>query len=101
MGDLKSKLPDLNEVVSMMDKLYQGIKCSVVGIIHDYKEKHAQNDASIDPVKPAAAAKDATVTPKAATTAKPKAAKSTTAAKSVKSTAKITATAKKSTTAPK
>ena len=40
MSDLKSKLPDLNELGSMAGKLYKDIKQSVVEIIDDYKQKH-------------------------------------------------------------
>lgn len=40
MSDLKSKLPDLNELSSIAGKLYKDIKTSVVEIIDDYKKKH-------------------------------------------------------------
>ena len=40
MSDLKSKLPDLNEITSMAGKFYTDIKKSVVEIIDDYKQKH-------------------------------------------------------------
>jgi Sec-independent protein translocase protein TatA len=40
MSDLKSKLPDLNELGSMVGKLFGDIKNSVNGIIDDYKKKH-------------------------------------------------------------
>lgn len=40
MSDLKSKLPDLNELGSMASKLFKDIKTSVCGIIDDYKDKH-------------------------------------------------------------
>lgn len=40
MSDLKSKLPDLNELGSMAGKLYNDLKTSVVEIIDDYKKKH-------------------------------------------------------------
>lgn len=40
MSDLKSKLPDLNELGSMAGKLFNDIKTSVCGIIDDYKQKH-------------------------------------------------------------
>ena len=47
MSDLKSKLPDLNELGSMAGKLYNDIKTSVVEIIGDYKKKHPETaDAS-------------------------------------------------------
>lgn len=45
MGDFKSKLPDLKELTSMSSKLFHGIKTAVTEIIHDYKEKRAQQDA--------------------------------------------------------
>ena len=41
MSDLKSKLPDLQELSSMTSKLYHGIKNSITEIVHDYKEKRA------------------------------------------------------------
>lgn len=40
MSDLKSKLPDLNELSSMAGKLYHDVKTSVLEIIDDYKKKH-------------------------------------------------------------
>ena len=40
MSDLKSKLPDLNELSSMAGKLYNDVKASVVEIIDDYKKRH-------------------------------------------------------------
>lgn len=40
MSDLKSKLPDLNELGSMAGKFYNDVKKSVVEIIDDYKQKH-------------------------------------------------------------
>ena len=42
MSDLKSKLPDMNELGSMAGKLFKDIKASVVEIIDDYKQKHPQ-----------------------------------------------------------
>ncbi len=49
MSDLKSKLPDLNEISSIAGKFYKDIKKSVIEIIDDYKQKH--------PAEPAEAAK--------------------------------------------
>lgn len=40
MSDLKSKMPDLNELSSMAGKLYHDVKTSVLEIIDDYKKKH-------------------------------------------------------------
>lgn len=40
MSDLKSKLPDLDELSTMAGKLYKDIKTSVCEIIDDYKLKH-------------------------------------------------------------
>ena len=40
MNDLKSKLPDLNELGTMAGKLYKDLKTSVCEIIDDYKLKH-------------------------------------------------------------
>ncbi len=44
MNDLKSKLPDLNELSSMAGKLYKDLKTSVCEIIDDYKVKHPSPD---------------------------------------------------------
>lgn len=43
MSDLKSKLPDMKELMSMGSKLFNGIKHSVQEIVHDYKEKRAES----------------------------------------------------------
>ena len=40
MADLKSKLPDLNEVSSMAGKLFGDIKKSITEIVDSYKKKH-------------------------------------------------------------
>ena len=40
MSDLKSKLPDMNELSSIAGKLFNDIKKSVVEIIDEYKIKH-------------------------------------------------------------
>jgi len=45
MSDLKSKLPDLNEISSMAGKLFKGIKKSVVDVIDDYKKNHPAETA--------------------------------------------------------
>lgn len=42
MSDLKSKLPDLNELSSMAGKFYHDVKTSVLEIIDDYKKKHPE-----------------------------------------------------------
>jgi len=39
MSDLKSKMPDMNEVTSMVGKFCTDVKNSIEGIVHDYKEK--------------------------------------------------------------
>ena len=58
MSDLKSKLPDLNELSSMANKLFKDIKASIDGIIKDYKDKHPDEapaaKASDKPVEEAA-----------------------------------------------
>ena len=61
MSDLKSKLPDLNELGSMAGKLYKDLKTSVCEIIDDYKSKHpSQDDAPKAPAaKPKESAKKA------------------------------------------
>lgn len=51
MSDFKSKLPDLNELGSMASKLFNGIKTSVQEIVHDYKQKRAENDAVVTPAE--------------------------------------------------
>lgn len=40
MSDMKSKLPDLNEISGMASKLFNDIKKSVCEIIDGYKQKH-------------------------------------------------------------
>ena len=50
MSDLKSKLPDMNELGSMAGKLFKDIKSSVCSIIDDYKQKHP--DVKADEKKP-------------------------------------------------
>lgn len=45
MNDFKSKLPDLKELTSMTSKLFNGLKTTVNEIIHDYKEKRAEDEA--------------------------------------------------------
>jgi hypothetical protein len=54
MSDLKSKLPDLNELSSMAGKLYNDVKVSVLEIIDDYKKKHPDdvNEPQTDTPKP-------------------------------------------------
>lgn len=39
MSDLKSKMPDMNEVSSMVGKFCTDVKNSIEGIVHEYKEK--------------------------------------------------------------
>lgn len=39
MSDLKSKLPDLNEITTMATKLFKDVKSSVGEIIDTYKQK--------------------------------------------------------------
>lgn len=60
MSDLKSKLPDLEELSSIAGKLFKDVKKSVVEIIDDYKKKHPSDEADKavkKPVKKPAAAK--------------------------------------------
>ena len=56
MSDLKSKLPDLNELGSMAGKLFKDIKTSVTGIIDEYKLKHPADTKEC--VKPKAKKKE-------------------------------------------
>ena len=58
MSDLKSKLPDMNEIGSMAGKLFKDVKSSVMEIIDDYKKKHeeiAEPAAKAEAVKKPAA----------------------------------------------
>lgn len=58
MSDLKSKIPDLNEITSMAGKLFKDVKQSITEIIADYKESHPQQEESAEVVeKPAEDAK--------------------------------------------
>ena len=59
MSDLKSKLPDMNELGTMAGKLFKDIKTSVCGIIDDYKQKHpAETVVKTAAKKPAAKKKE-------------------------------------------
>ena len=95
MGDFKSKMPDMNEVMSMMDKFYNGVKNSVVGIINDYKLKHNQPEtpASVAPVntKPqdTTATKDTTAIKEETVVVKKPAAKVKKAATTTKKSAEV------------
>ena len=42
MSDFKSKLPDLKELGSMANTLFNGIKNSVDEIVKDYKQKREE-----------------------------------------------------------
>lgn len=44
----KSKLPDLDEVTSIVGKLFNDVKKSVTEIVDDYKEKRA-DDSNTEP----------------------------------------------------
>ena len=60
MSDLKSKLPDMNELAGMASKLFHDVKTSIGQIIDDYKAKHpdeaccAKKEPEAAPKKPAA-----------------------------------------------
>jgi len=61
MSDLKSKLPDLNELGSMAGKLFKDIKSSVCEIMDDYKQKHpaeTKEEAKPEAKKPATKKQD-------------------------------------------
>lgn len=45
MSDLKSKLPDLNELSSMAGKLFKDVKKSVCEIADAYKAKRKETEA--------------------------------------------------------
>lgn len=64
MSDSKSKLPDLNELGTMVGKLFKDIKSSVCGIMDDYKQKR--------PGKPAEAPKPTVKKPVTKTAVKEK-----------------------------
>lgn len=51
MSDLKSKIPDLNEITSMAGKLFKDVKQSITEIIADYKESHPQQEESAEVVE--------------------------------------------------
>jgi len=57
MSDFKSKIPNIKELGSMANKLFNGVKSSVGEIIEDYKK----NRGNVPPEKPAA---KKTTTPK-------------------------------------
>lgn len=44
MSDLKSKIPDLNEIGNMAGKLFKDVKKSVCEIAADYKAKHNESN---------------------------------------------------------
>lgn len=44
MSDLKSKLPDLNEISAMATKLFKDVSTSICEIVDQYKEKR-QDDS--------------------------------------------------------
>ena len=46
MADMKSMLPDFDDVTSIASKLFKDIKKSVGEIVDDYKEKHCAKDAT-------------------------------------------------------
>lgn len=60
MSDQKSKLPDLNEIVGMANKLFKDLKVSVCEIVDEYKAKRAETESVVkpeskivDPIEPA------------------------------------------------
>lgn len=46
MSDLKSKMPDLNEINSMAQKLFKDVKHSVGEIVEMYKQKRASESST-------------------------------------------------------
>ncbi len=46
MSDLKTKMPDMNEVSAMVGKFCADVKNSIEGIVHDYKEKRQCSEAT-------------------------------------------------------
>jgi hypothetical protein len=59
MSDLKSKLPDLKELGCMSHKLFNGVKNAVNEIIHDYKEKRANQEVKVSVAESASPLKQA------------------------------------------
>lgn len=49
MSDLKSKMPDLNEITSMAGKLFKDVKKSITEIIADYKTNHPTPEVKEEP----------------------------------------------------
>lgn len=43
MSDLKSKLPDLNELSAIANKLFKDVKSSISEIITEYKSKRTES----------------------------------------------------------
>lgn len=60
MSDLKSKIPDINEITSMAGKLFKDVKQSISEIISTYKEKHSESDANCSEAKTTGKAKKST-----------------------------------------
>lgn len=58
MSDLKSKLPDLNEISAMATKLFKDVSTSICEIVDQYKEKRqdppveSSSDDHTTPPKP-------------------------------------------------
>lgn len=56
MSDFKSKLPDLKELGSMANTLFNGIKNTVDEIVKDYKQKREEEEKNASQGSAAAAA---------------------------------------------
>ena len=66
MADMKSMLPDFDDVTSIASKLFKDIKKSVGEIVDDYKEKHCAKDATGSTKTKTSASKPAAKTEKKA-----------------------------------
>lgn len=58
MSDLKSKMPDINEITSMATKLFKDVKKSITEIIADYKANHPVSESTESAETTEAAHKD-------------------------------------------
>jgi len=54
MSDIKSKMPDLNEITSMAGKLFRDVKKSITEIIADYKNNHPATEIEEENIEAAA-----------------------------------------------
>lgn len=72
MGDLKSKLPNLQEIGSFAGKLFRDIKKSVCEIVDEYKQNHPEEKEAPAQKEPASNVEADSVSSGKTKTAKPK-----------------------------